>query len=326
MKLKILKPIYDNPKHPEELERYILGIFHKEVYQPLFAALQIKVISNSTLSDILQAVELGHIRYIDGKFQGVFSAEVSKELRRLGAVWSKKHLGWAIREDLLPIDVRDSILVQKRKDEALKRKVEEKFSTISSENIVHNIDTTSFFDQIVSTVEKKFKDSVKNVTLAPKMSEQAKKKIAEDYSNNLKLYIRDFLDKEILSLRKQVHEHVFAGERYEDLAKKIRSSYGVSQRKAKFLARQETNLLSAKIKEVRYADVGIDSYLWHAVAGTVEHPTRPRHKELDRMSKEGKEFKFSDPPITTESGQAARRNNPGEDFNCRCAARPVVRF
>jgi SPP1 gp7 family putative phage head morphogenesis protein len=322
----ILSPIYDNPKHHEELYKYILGIFKKEVYKPLFTTLHTKTISNSTLSDILQAVQLGHIRYVEGRFQGVFSAEVSKELRRLGAVWSKRHLGWSIREDLLPVDIRDSILLQQRKDEALKRKVQEKVSKISAERIVDKIDTTKFFDQTLNTVEKKFKDSVKNITITPKMSEQAKKKIAEDYSNNLKLYVRDFLDKEILSLRKQVHEHVFAGERYEDLAKKIRSSYGVYQRKSKFLARQETNLLSAKIKEVRYADVGIDNYLWHCVAGTVEHPTRPRHKELDRMSKEGKEFKFSDPPVTTEPGQPVRRNSPGEDFNCRCTARPVVRF
>ena len=92
----------------------------------------------------------------------------------------------------------------------------------------------------------------------------------------------------------------------------------MSQRKAKFLASQETRLLTSKLKEVRYKDVGIDEYIWQTVKGTPEHPVRPMHKKLN-----GTKQRFSSPPITNEKGQ---RNNPGEDYRCRCVARPIVKF
>ena len=40
------------------------------------------------------------------------------------------------------------------------------------------------------------------------------------------------------------------------------------------------------------------------------------HKDLD-----GKIFEFANPPITNEKGD---RNNPGEDWQCRCEAIPIV--
>ena len=56
----------------------------------------------------------------------------------------------------------------------------------------------------------------------------------------------------------------------------IQKSYGVTANKAKFLARQETKLLTTTLKEVRYVDAGVTKYKWKSVTGTAAHPVRPR--------------------------------------------------
>lgn len=101
----------------------------------------------------------------------------------------------------------------------------------------------------------------------------------------------------------------------------IQDSYDVSANKAKLLALQETSLLMGKFKQVRYADSGVQEYRWGCVAGTKNHPVPPWHKAL-----EGKIFRWDGPPITSKLGEPVHRSNSGEDFNCRCFARPIVRF
>ena len=47
------------------------------------------------------------------------------------------------------------------------------------------------------------------------------------------------------------------------------------------------------------------------------------HKELNDRSEKGEVFKFSNPPIDSPNGS---RHNPGQNYNCRCIAIPVVKF
>ena len=163
--------------------------------------------------------------------------------------------------------------------------------------------------------------SIKNITVGPQLTKEQAARIADEWQTNMKLWVKDFTEKEILKLRKDVKSSVFTGNRYESMVSKIQKSYGVSANKAKFLARQETSLLMTKFKETRYKDVGVNEYEWRCVAGSKNHPVRPAHKKL-----EGLRFSWDNPPITTAPGEPVRRNNPGQDYNCRCFAKPIVRF
>ena len=106
-------------------------------------------------------------------------------------------------------------------------------------------------------------------------------------------------------------------------------SFGVSQRKAKFVGVQETGLLMAKFKEVRYKDAGIKKFIWTCVKGTPAHPVRHEHKILD-----GKIFVWDNPRELGKNGRPnpsglhkpGENKNPGEDYNCRCYAKPIVEF
>ncbi len=177
--------------------------------------------------------------------------------------------------------------------------------------------------------EKDFKKTLKNISIAPTLTDGARKRISEDWQENMDLWIKDFTKKEIVNLREKIQKSTFSGNRYETMIKTIKDSYGVTKRKARFLARQETNLLLAKFKETRYTEANINEYIWTCVKmpkdkSPNEHTpgnVRYSHGILDGLT-----FRWDDPPITTPPGEPARRNNPGQDYNCRCFARPIVKF
>ncbi len=102
---------------------------------------------------------------------------------------------------------------------------------------------------------------------------------------------------------------------WDGLIPQIEARFDVSKNKATFLAEQETNLLVAKFREERFKETVGDEYTW-----MTSHDSRVRH---DHKVLDGQRFFFSTPPITNRVTGA--RNNPGEDFRCRCVARPVLK-
>ncbi len=183
-----------------------------------------------------------------------------------------------------------------------------------------SIHVSDLFDSSLWRVDRDVRKSLKDLAVAPQLTEHTAKRIAEEWQTNLDLSIKDFAEEEILKLREDIRKAAFSGNRRESVVKSIQRSFGVTENKAKFLARQETSLLMTKFKETRYTDSGVDEYRWRCVVGSPKHPVRPSHKILD-----GKIFRWDDPPTTSAPGEPARKNNPGQDFNCRCSAIPILR-
>lgn len=115
-------------------------------------------------------------------------------------------------------------------------------------------------------------------------------------------------------LRAEVEVNAEQGYRAEGLADRIRNEYGVSKSRASLIARQETSNFMANYIEASSRDAGIKKYQWYAVK---DSKTRPDHRALH-----GKIFSFDNPPITDT--QTGARNNPSQDFRCRCRALPVI--
>lgn len=322
-----LPPIKEDGADYEALEKALLKHFRDEIYLPLVkeikapaTVLKNEMIHNSP-DDVIRALKSGRIYFERGIFKGKFSAAVSKELKALGATFDRAEKGYRISMTNLPFDVRTAVIVSDQNLTKTFDRINTKLQQLSPEKIADSLDVSKFFDTTLLKLDSKLMKTMKGLTVAPEFTKEQRAKIADEYSNNMKLFIKDWTEKEIKKLRKQVEENAIKGKRYENLVKDIQSSYGVSQNKAKFLARQETSLIMTKFKETRYTSAGVDEYIWGCVAGSKNHPVRPWHKKL-----EGKKFRWDDPPITTEPGQPVRRNNPGQDFNCRCFAKPVVKF
>lgn len=309
-------------KYTEAIEREISSYFQKEIYQPILEELNEYALStriSNSIDDLLIAIHKGQITFYRGHFKGRFNAKISKELKKLGAKWSKKNGGsFKLPTAKLPREVDMAIRTSEaswtRAIEKIQRKIQD---TIEKSKAIQ-VDFTEIVGKAVSSMDSSFDESLQGLVLVPKLSEQNIKDIAEKYTTNMNYYIKNFEQEEIVKLREVVSTNVFEGHRYESLAKKIKKSYGVSQSKATFLARQETNLLVAQFKESRYNEVGIDEYEWQTVLGSPASPVRESHAKLN-----GTRQRFSNPPVVNEKGD---RKNPGQDFGCRCRAKPVIRF
>lgn len=317
-----LTPVKEHPAEYDAIELKIRAFFKREIYIPLLREFGVpsKILQNSS-DKLRQAIASGRIQYSKGSFSGRFNATISKELQALGAQWDKKTGKFKISQSSLPIGIRSDIAASAVRFDNLLARIDKQLREIVPEEITDKLKVADLFSSTLYRVDKKLNQTMKAISVPPVLTEDRLKKMSDEYQLDMDRWINDFLVEEIAKLRKSMQASVFTGNRYETAVATIQKSYGVSVNKAKFLARQETNLATAKFKQIRYQDAGVEEYKWGCIAGSALHPVRPWHKKL-----EGKIFRFDNPPITTEPGTPVRRNNPSQDYNCRCFAIPIVKF
>jgi len=86
----------------------------------------------------------------------------------------------------------------------------------------------------------------------------------------------------------------------------FKSQYqGTEIRRAKLIARDQTQKLTATLDRARQQSTGITHYFWDT---TGDRRVRPSHQAND-----GKRFAYDNPPPT---------GHPGEEIDCRCVQRP----
>lgn len=317
---KVLDPIWFERKEFDELETLIAEHLRKEMYLPLKDLLDLRsdVLENASTSILEDAIKSGRITFWHGEFRGKLNARLTKELKSIGAKWDKKKELFTMLKSDLPEEILKAVNLSEIKFLKTQDRISRALERISPQRIADKFKANYFFDSSIFKMEKKIEDTLKNLTVVPKLTDKQRALIAKDYNNNMKLYIKDWTEREIKSLREKMLDKTFAGMRHEEIARTIQRSYGVSKSKAKFLARQESNLLLSKFRESRYEKAGVKKYVWTTVVGSKDHPVRPEHAKLN-----GKVFSFDKPPIVNKNGD---RKNPGEDYNCRCVARPVLEF
>lgn len=98
-----------------------------------------------------------------------------------------------------------------------------------------------------------------------------------------------------------------------DIARQIEGRYGVTQSRAKLIARDQIGKLNGQLTQQRQTSLGIEEYIWST---SKDERVRDMHRDL-----EGSTQRWDTPPITNEKGD---RNHPGGDYQCRCVARPVI--
>lgn len=143
--------------------------------------------------------------------------------------------------------------------------------------------------------------------------------LGEFYREQLKVWTDNNVDliksipADSLSEMQDIVEHGFAaGSSTTDIIREIQNTYGVSKRKAAFLARDQMARLNADLTRSQQTDAGVSEYIW---SSSGDGRVRDRHRFLD-----GKTFRWSDPPVVDV--KTGRRAHPGEDYQCRCVAIP----
>lgn len=323
-----LKPVREVLSDYDRIEQAIAVFFKREIYLPLIESLKATptVLKNSS-NALVEAIEQGKVTLLMSGLKvilsGEFNAALSKQLLALGAQFKKSKGAFEIDSEKLPIEVQHAALAAAANLRLSVEAVLGTLSTLTPATIADSFSVSHLLDQTMFRVDREFRRNVSKITVVPKLTPDVRKAIADEYNNNLQIYIRDFTEEQTSKLREQVKEHVLDGGRQEGLVKIIKESYQVSQRKAKFLARQETALMMTAFTHSRYQDAGVHEYKWRSVTGTPQHPVRPMHSELNKRSNKGETFRFDNPPVDDPNGA---RHNPGQNYNCRCVAIPLVRF
>ena len=316
MKEKQLKPIRLSPKFDEKVEAEILTFLTKALFAPIVKEMELVKKTYFNAKGIEESIRSGKIQFSDGIFKGDFNAILTKEFRKLGMKFDKRIKGYRKELNNLPISIQTSIAQTASNYEKMAQGMVGAIDNLNV-NVLEKLEELGFsktFDQVIDSVDKQFIQTVtKAIGIKVDITESQRLAISQGFSDNLKLFIKDFADEQIPILRQEVERAVFAGIRAESLQKVIADRFGVSQSKARFLAKQEISLLTSKYKQAKYEDVGVNKYKW----SISDVRTRPDHRALN-----GKTFSFDDPPITNQDTGA--RNNPGEDFGCNCVAIPIV--
>lgn len=125
-------------------------------------------------------------------------------------------------------------------------------------------------------------------------------------SQNAQL-IRSLPDQELERVAGAIERGLQDGTSIREIEKEIQKSFGITRRRAKLIARDQTTKLNASLTKLRQQEVGVEEYVWQTSG---DERVRPTHRAND-----GKTFRWDKPPKT---------GHPGSEVNCRCVALPVL--
>ncbi len=282
-----------------------------------------KILQNAKGDDaLIEAIRSGRVQYTAGVFSGQFSASISTAIRRMGGTFNERTRSFTIDQAKVPSQIKaEAAAFQIRAQDVhklLKRELDEVQKRIPHDINVRDVDAQHTIDAL----EDGFKGVARKLEVQPELGAASREKLADEYSTNLKLYIKKFADREIFSLREAVEENAKEGYRFDKLIPSIKKRYGVTVRKAKFLARNETSIFMSKYHEQRYSEAGITQYIWSTSHDSRVRPAPGTHGSDNHRVLDGRSFYFSNPP--TVDPATGRKANPGQDYNCRCVAIPIL--
>lgn len=333
-----LAPVLHKDEYSAEVERPILEYFRETIYGPLLAMLKeagidpknkdqgtqgnfnAKRIENARGSPVANALEDGRLWYANGTFTGKFNAAISQQLRQMGATFDVGRKVFTLAESALPNDVKSAVVASTSRSTKLHDQMALTLDEMQRNAKIAKLglDVTRSADRITADLQKQFVRSVTGVeslTAPAEITPQIAREMAKSLDFNLDLYIKDFVLEQIPELRQRVQQNLFAGGRADRLAKIVEASYGVSKRKAAFLAENETSLAVSKFRELRYKEIGSQNYRW-----ATSHDSRVRH---EHRLLDGKIYSWDAPPPSGVNGEF---QNPGVPIRCRCRAIPILVF
>jgi SPP1 gp7 family putative phage head morphogenesis protein len=111
-----------------------------------------------------------------------------------------------------------------------------------------------------------------------------------------------------------VMRSVQTGRDLAGLTADIERNYGVTHRRAAFIARDQNNKATATITRVRQQELGIEEAEWlHSAGGRQPRPTHVANSRKRYNIREG----WLDPATN-------KRIWPGTEINCRCVAKSII--
>lgn len=162
------------------------------------------------------------------------------------------------------------------------------------------------FDRHARELAAANKKAMRVIGIRPGLDLGLESEIAKRRDENIQLVVkagRSYAE----DVRKVFSAPENVGLRVEELKAQLQERGDVSESRAELIARDQTLKVNGAITEIRQRAAGVDRYVWST---SLDERVRPEHAAL-----EGQTFSWDSPPAV---------GHPGEDFQCRCVAVPVI--
>ena len=326
--MKVLKPCLLSEKEIIKIYRSIRDYLNTTLYNIITSKYKDSFENKLVLNETREEEELktyfinNTLSYKDGYIYGKFNTKILKLLEKIGG----KYIGYkhAFKIGTLPATIYNIIYEKQRKVSSFVYDLDEYLN-----EYLNNLETSINFSSIdyktsIQNLNTQLQTNFSNIEIIPTLTIEEIENINKEYVENTKLYIKGWLNRDIIKLRENLKDYVLnKGYSNNTIAKIIKDNYKTTQKHSLFLARQESSLLLASYTEKQYKDLGIKKYKWLTANDErvrnypINNGEGGNHKILNN-----KIFTFDNPPITNVL--TGERYNPGRSFNCRCVACPII--
>lgn len=138
--------------------------------------------------------------------------------------------------------------------------------------------------------------------------------------------IKSLADDLVKGIQQSVYDNSIAGNSVATLRAKLKKQFGLSDNRAKLIARDQSSKFNSDLNKIRQEQAGISEYGFST--------SRDERVRTNHAAMEGRTCKWSDPTVykadngkwVSRSGVGGVMLHPGQDIQCRCTGRGIVEF
>lgn len=265
--------------------------------------LKLRRLRSSGSSAIDRARAARQFRILTAGIQRDLRLKLFPLLRRLEADYLLDSAGVRIQDDFA--DEIQAVLDEIRKEHLRLAEFRAELVAMDLTKRVNERNRGRFFASVEGVIGINLAGIVDESGIGPLL----KLKTAENV-NLIKSISEEYLGK----VEKIVYESVIQGRTTsKSLIQELVELGGITNRRARFIARDQTAKLTAALNRERNLSLGIVEYFWRT---SKDERVRKTHRAHGKASDGGKRYRWDSPPADT--------GHPGEDFQCRCTAEPII--
>lgn len=177
-------------------------------------------------------------------------------------------------------------------------------SKIIANNFVGNTNQANrqrFYNSIEDTIGVDLSNVIRNEDLTDVMVASTRENVS---------LIKSIPEEYFKKLETIVFTETTQGSTANSMIKQLKELGGVTTRRARLIARDQTAKVNSALTQQRSQNLGVEEYVWRTAG---DGRVRDTH-----MSKNGKVFRWDKPPKDT--------GHPGHDIQCRCVAQPIIKL
>lgn len=210
----------------------------------------------------------------------------------------------------------DSISSQARiLTNALTSKFDDLFASLAkpmSEDMLNDVNKSS-----KQTLTQGLKEISGGLTIpVASINDQLKEILSATISENVTL-IKNIPAKYMTNIQGAVMRSIASGNGLKDLVPAINKQKGITLRRARIIAADQTSKAYSNLTASRMQDVGLEEYIWRHTPGS-RYP-RHEHEAMD-----GNIYSFKNPPVI--DSKTGERGIPGQLIHCNCRMGLVIKF